>query len=56
MSALDRLKHIQANFKQSWKGIKIQYSGRPGTASITNKKRPLIPNTEEQNQESLRNS
>ena len=39
MSALDRLKHIQANFKQHWKGISCDYSGRPGTSNFVNRKR-----------------
>lgn len=39
MSALDRLKHIQSNFKQHWKGINCEFSGRPGTSNFVNKKR-----------------
>ena len=39
MSALDRLKHIQSNFKQHWKGISCDYSGRPGTSNFVNRKR-----------------
>lgn len=39
MSALDRLKHIQSNFKQHWKGINCEYAGRPGTSNFVNKKR-----------------
>lgn len=42
MSALDRLKMIQSNFKQQWKGILCESSGRPGTSNFVNKKRPLI--------------
>ena len=30
MSALDRLKAIQTNFKRTWNGIKVEYCGRPG--------------------------
>ena len=41
MSALDRLKHIQSNFKQNWKGINCDYSGRPGTSNFVNKKRMI---------------
>jgi hypothetical protein len=39
MSALDRLKHIQSNFKQHWRGINCEFSGRPGTSNFVNKKR-----------------
>ena len=39
MSALDRLKHIQSNFKQHWKGINCEFSGRPGTSNFVNRKR-----------------
>ena len=39
MSALDRLKHIQSNFKQNWQGINCEYSGRPGTSNFVNRKR-----------------
>lgn len=30
MSALDRLKSIQATFKQKWNGIDTRATGRPG--------------------------
>lgn len=30
MSALDRLKYIQNNFRQHWSGINCEISGRPG--------------------------
>ena len=39
MTALDRLKSIQSNFKRGWNGINCEFSGRPGTSSIVNKKR-----------------
>ena len=39
MSALDRLKLIQANYKQNWSGINCEYTGRPGTATMCNKDR-----------------
>lgn len=42
MSALDRLKHIQSNFKQHWKGINCDYAGRPGTSNFVNRKRQNI--------------
>ena len=39
MSALDRLKHIQSNFKQHWKGVNCDFAGRPGTSNFVNRKR-----------------
>ncbi len=39
MSALDRLKSIQSNFKRNWNGISCEHSGRPGTSNLLNKKR-----------------
>lgn len=39
MSALDRLKHIQSNFKQQWKGVNCEFAGRPGTSNFVNRKR-----------------
>ena len=36
MSALDRLKMIQAEFKSSWVGINTDYSGKPGTSILCN--------------------
>jgi len=39
MSALDRLKMIQAQYKQSWTGINAEYTGRPGTSNLTNQTR-----------------
>ena len=47
MSAIDRLKQIQANFKATWGGIQCDKTGRPGTANITNTTRKPIPNTKE---------
>ena len=35
MSALDRLKNIQSNFKRTWNGINCEYSGRSGNYYIT---------------------
>jgi hypothetical protein len=43
MSALDRLKMIQAQFKQTWVGINTEYSGRPGTSNMTNTTRKFRP-------------
>jgi hypothetical protein len=46
MSALDRLKNIQSNFKRTWNGINCEYSGRSGTSNFVNKKRVFhIPET-----------
>lgn len=42
MSALDRLKQVQNLFKQTWNGIQTEYTGRPGTSNICNKKRHFI--------------
>ena len=42
MSALDRLKQVQSIFKQTWTGIDTDYTGRPGTCTICNKKRHFI--------------
>jgi hypothetical protein len=41
MSALDRLKLIQHNFKQQWRGIQCEFSGRPGTSNFVNRKRQI---------------
>ena len=42
MSALDRLKQVQNAFKQTWGGIQTEYTGRPGTCTICNKKRTFV--------------
>lgn len=42
MSALDRLKNIQSNFKKTWTGINCEVSGRAGTANFVNKKRIFV--------------
>jgi hypothetical protein len=42
MSALDRLKSIQSNFKRQWTGINCDYSGRSGTSNFCNKKRQFV--------------
>ena len=34
MSALDRLKCIQNNFRQQWNGINCEISGRPGKSNL----------------------
>jgi hypothetical protein len=36
MSALDRLKLVQAQFKTQWTGIPTEYTDRPGTSNLTN--------------------
>ena len=41
MSALDRLKLIQSNFKQQWQGIQCESTGRPGTSNFVNQKRAI---------------
>ena len=41
MSALDRLKLIQSNFKQKWEGISCESCGRPGTSNFVNPKRAV---------------
>jgi len=41
MSALDRLKLIQQNFKQTWNGISCESGGRPGTTNFVNRKRAI---------------
>jgi hypothetical protein len=42
MSALDRLKSIQSNFKRQWNGLNCDLSGRSGTANFCNKKRTFV--------------
>lgn len=42
MSALDRLKQIQSNFKRQWNGVDCAVSGRVGTSNFVNKKRTFI--------------
>jgi len=44
MSALDRLKNIQANFKKTWAGLNCEVSGRPGTSNFVNRKRTFAVN------------
>jgi hypothetical protein len=44
MSALDRLKSIQSNFKKNWNGVLTEHSGRPGTSILMNKKRTFTIN------------
>ena len=41
MSALDRLKLIQSNYKQTWNGINCESCGRPGTSNFVNRKRAI---------------
>lgn len=43
MSALDRLKMIQLQYKQVWNGINTEYTGRPGTSNLTNATRKFRP-------------
>ena len=35
--ALQRLNQLQRAEKKTWKGIKAEYTGRPGTCTILNK-------------------
>jgi hypothetical protein len=39
MSALERLKLIQQQFKQTWVGIDTEYTDRPGTSNMCNQER-----------------
>lgn len=56
MSALDRLKSIQSNFKRTWNGIDCSISGRPGTSNFVNKKRTFtIPESFYEEEERQRN-
>ena len=41
MSALDRLKLIQFNFRRNWEGIQCEMSGRPGPSNFVNRKRSV---------------
>ena len=36
---MDRIKRLLGDFKKTWRGIKTDSSGRPGTSNIVNKKR-----------------
>ena len=56
LSALDRLKLLQAQFKKTWIGVNTDYTGRPGTSNLTNKNRkfralPKLETENERNQE-----
>ena len=55
MSALDRLKMIQAQYKQVWSGINTEYTGRPGTSNLTNTTRKFraLPLLEVEDQRSI---
>ena len=56
MSALDRLKNIQSNFKRNWNGIDCSISGRTGTSNFVNRKRTFhIPETFLEEEERQRN-
>ena len=39
MSAIERLIEVQKHFKTLWKGIKPEFTGRPGTSLLCNNKR-----------------
>lgn len=53
MSPLDRLKMIQAQFKQAWVGINTDYTGRPGTSTMCNQER-TFPQTRQEIEEEHR--
>ena len=53
MSALDRLKMIQAQYKAQWIGINTDYTGRPGTSTMCNKER-IFETTKQAIDEDLR--
>ena len=36
---MDRIKKLLFDFRRTWRGIKTDSSGRPGTSNIVNKKR-----------------
>ena len=38
-TALQRLNQLQRAEKKTWKGVKCEYTGRPGTCTLLNKKR-----------------
>lgn len=50
MTALERLKMIQAEFKSRWVGINTDYTGRPGTSLMCNQDRnfPMTPQEKEE--------
>ena len=56
MTALERLKMIQAQFKARWVGINCDYTGRPGTSLMCNQDRkfPIHNNEIEENLRSER--
>ena len=47
MTALERLKMIQAQFKARWVGINTDYTGRPGTSLMCNQDRKFPTNNHE---------
>lgn len=51
MSAIDRLKQVQNIFKQTWQGIHTEFTGRPGTSIICNKKRTFVKPEQMKNEE-----
>ena len=42
MSAIDRLKYIQAKFAQTWKGVDARYIGKPGKLNLVNRLKVLL--------------
>ena len=53
VSALERLKMIQAQFKSRWVGINTDFTGRPGTSLMCNAERNF-PMTPQESEEFLR--
>ena len=54
VTALERLKMIQAQFKARWVGINTEFTGRPGTSLMCNETRNF-PMTQQEHEEILRN-
>ena len=53
MTALERLKMIQAQFRARWVGINVDFTGRPGTSTMCNAERKF-PMTPQEHEERLR--
>jgi hypothetical protein len=52
--ALQRLNQLQRAEKKTWKGVKTEYTGRPGTCTLLNKKR-FFPMSEFQKENDAQN-
>ena len=53
VTALERLKMIQAQFKARWVGINTEFTGRPGTSLMCNQDRSF-PMTQQEQEEVVR--